>query len=164
MSSRIELICGLVWLVWEAMTRPTKHKGDTMNWLNASDISETGSSAEAAGLGFIQKWGLIGEIVLGAWDAVDPLRCLYAADEYLGYAKRFLEAATQAAVSIADEWTDFPGFVEELVRRAFSPSQVVPNTKLGRPFAREEDIQAIARSITEQVEALGGMDRLLPKS
>jgi len=135
-----------------------------MNWLSTSNISDTGDMAEAAVSCFIQEWGTIGEVVLAAWNEVDPFHCLFASDEYLGYAKRFLEAATQAAVSIADEWTDFPGFVEELVRRAFSPSQVVPNTKLGRPFAREEDIQAIARSITEQVEALGGMDRLLPKS
>lgn len=135
-----------------------------MSWLNASDISETGSEAEASVLGFIQEWGLIGEIVLGAWDHVDPFHCLYAADEYLGYAKVFLEAATHAGINIADEWTDFPGLVEELVRRAFSPTQVVTNTKLGRPFAIVEDIQAIARRITEQVEVLGGMDRLLPKS
>lgn len=131
------------------------------SWLNPANVQATGYDPEAAVSGFIQEHGQIGAIALEAWNAVDPLHCLYAPDEYLGYAKRFVEGAARV---IPSEWSLHPDLVEELVRRSFSPTQVCNHTNLGQPWTTMDDIKAISRFVTEGVEQAGGMEELLPES
>jgi len=134
-----------------------------MSWLNPTDAQPTGYDPEANVLEFIREFGQVGSIALEAWNRTDLFHCLYGCnpDEYLGYAKRFAEAAARVARS---EWSDHPDLVEELVRRSFYPTQIVNHTGLGHPWVTAEDIKSISRLITEEVERLGGMEKLLPKS
>ena len=135
-----------------------QRKGETMNWLAPAKIQPTGDDLEANALGFIQKYGQIGQIALEAWNAVDPLHCFHAPDEYLGYARRFIEGATSVS-PVTSEWST--SLVEELVRRSFRPSQVCIHSGLNAPWATMESIKAISQLIIERVEQLGGMDKLL---
>jgi len=131
------------------------------NWLDPTNVQATGYDPEAKVSEFIQEHGQIGAIALEAWNAVDPLHCLYAPDEYLGYVKRFIEGAAKV---IPSEWSLHLDLVEELVRRSFSPTQVCNHTGLGRPWVTTEGIKAISRLVAEGVEQAGGMEALLPES
>ncbi|PJE50947.1 MAG: hypothetical protein COV29_01565 [Candidatus Yanofskybacteria bacterium CG10_big_fil_rev_8_21_14_0_10_36_16] len=132
-----------------------------MSWINPANAQPTGYNPKARVSGFIQKFGQLGEVALGAWNAVDPLRCCHCPDEYLGYARRFVEGVVRV---IPSEWPNHPDLVEELVRRSFYPTQVVNHTGLGHPWVTAEDIKSIAQHIAGRVEQLGGMEDLLPES
>ena len=135
-------------------------KGGTMSWLNPSNARPSDYNPDARVSEFIEKHGQLGQIALEAWNGVDPLHCLTVPDEYLGYARRFVEGMARV---IPSEWSDHPDLVEELVRRSFHPTQVCKH-KSGHSWVTTEDIKTISRFIIERVEQAGGLEELLPKS
>lgn len=131
-----------------------------MNWLNPQNAHPSDYDPNARVAGFMKEAGQLGQIALEAWNAVDPLRCFYEvnSDEYLGYATRFVELVVRA---IPGKWSEQPDLVEELVRRSFYPSQVCKNVRTDHTWVTMESIKAISLLITEEVERLGGMEKLL---
>lgn len=89
---------------------------------------------------FIQKYGSIGRVVWQAWYDVDPFRCAFAPDEYLGYSKRFLDKLCFVYTGSVPTKPSLRG-VKELVRFSFHPSQIIHG------FASSEDVYEIARRI-----------------
>jgi hypothetical protein len=123
-----------------------------MSWLDPRNIRSPLSNAEATVSAFLEEQGQLGVVVLGAWNAVDPLHCFSMPDEYLGYAERFIELTTG---TIPERWSDYPDLMEELVRRSFHPMQVCFNVRLGQSRVTAESIKSIARLITEGVKRAG---------
>lgn len=134
-----------------------------MSWLDPSNVQPSGYNLDARVSEFVEKHGQLGEIALEAWNRTDPFHCLYDcnSDEYLGYARRFVEAAARI---VPGEWSNHSGLVEELVRRSLFPTQVVNHIGIGGPWATAEHINSISQFITERVDQLGGMEKFLPES
>jgi len=101
----------------------------------------------------IEEHGWVVEAALAAFTSRDPLHCYYGEDcnpdEYLGYAERFVKMLRQMDVSV-DVMRTIDGrsltsldVIREIVRRTFSPSQLV----LG--WIKEADIEGIAVSLVD---------------
>lgn len=104
----------------------------------------------------LEKWGPIGPMVFEAWNEVDPLHCLVAPDEYLGYVERFIEQAARVTARNPGDWSDYPDLVEELVRRSFYSTQVCCRKGDGLPWVTTDSIKAIATLITERMRQYQG--------
>lgn len=97
------------------------------------------------------------QIVLGAWDQNDFCHSVEITyDEYVGYAKRFLDWWNSAAIS-ANELSD--RLVRECVRRSFYA------TTLAEGFATDDDVAQISEYIIEGMRSLGMevVDRPIPR-
>lgn len=97
---------------------------------------------------YLEKYGLLGEKVLLAWNWVNPLHCYYGEycnpDEYTGYCSRFIEQWNKRFIGFGNN----PATLEELeeyVRRSFYTSQVV-----GEKWVSLKDIREIAQTILDQ--------------
>ncbi len=116
-----------------------------MSWLNPSKVQRSDYNPEAKVEAFLQRHGRFATIVLGSFDAVDPLRCGEIPDEYLGYCERFVENLPKAQVASND-----PEALElfvEVVRRTFSANQVAES------WVTRETIILIAEKIRRQMLA-----------
>jgi len=131
----------------------------SMGWLNPENIASTEGRAEAHVSEFLRAFGELGRLALEAWDTVDPLHCAMMPDEYLVYARKFIE---QSAQFILQEWENHPGLGEEIVRRCFAPTQVCYHIGLDESFVSDRDIKAIAEQISRGVAELGGWATLYP--
>jgi len=81
---------------------------------------------------------------LRAFNTIDPLSCFFAPDEYLGYAKRFIEGLKNNEIyfnpGLRNE--SWPRFIAELVRRSFYAVQLAEGI-----WVREGAIEEIAHAI-----------------
>lgn len=123
-----------------------------MNWLKPNGQGPTEEELNTKLEDFFTEYGPLASIALDAWNSVDPFRCFFDinADEYLGYARRFVE---QMQAVFPDDRSE-PALVEELVRRSFAASQVITRA-CGHQFAADDDIQAIAGRIAAGIEQMG---------
>ena len=93
---------------------------------------------------FLDQYGESGKVVLSAYDTIDPLRCGYMPDEYLGYAERYM-VSFQYALALHPEVWNSVELAEELVRRTFYPAQIVQG------FVTLEAIKALAVEIQTNI-------------
>ena len=121
-----------------------------MSWLRPDAAAPTGYDPDKRVAAFVCKHGIVGHIVLEAWNEVDPLRCLYAPDEYIGYAERFMEGLHNAH-RMAPETLARPDNIGQLVRRSFHAGQLRCDPVLGRAWVSHGARRRITRLITEQV-------------
>ncbi len=140
------------------------HKGKTMTSHNPGLPSFSCAYESRISAALLEKWGPIGPIVYEAWNEVDPLHCLVAPDEYLGYVERFLASAASVTARGSCEQSDRLDLVEELVRRCFYISQVCRRKSDGLPWVTAEEISMIATLIEGRVRQLGEKEWLSLKS
>ncbi len=110
-----------------------------MSWFSPKNIPETNYNPDDRVEAFVMKAGLIGAIVLEAFNNIDPLHVIYGdnSDEYLGYAERFMnQLGTKKLKDLTDDE------ILTLVRGSFHPNQI------GK-FVSEEDIQILINNIKE---------------
>ena len=114
-----------------------------MSWLTSRAGPHTYDPRKRVA-GFVSEHGDLAEIVLDAFNTVDPLHCYYGEDinpdEYLGYAMRFIATfkADSSESKVRELFTD-------IVRTSFHAEQV------SRGFVTEEDIASIAELIHSRI-------------
>lgn len=121
-----------------------------MSWLRPEGRPSTMFVPNERVEAFVKDEGLFGAIVLEAFDEADPLRCGIVPDEYLGYAKRFVEALPKAQLT-----SNKPEALElftEVVRRSFSANQIAEN------WVSLESVEAIAKTIYEEMQRHGPLN------
>jgi len=101
---------------------------------------------------FLQDQGVLGSVVLDAFNTIDPLSCYFGSDcnpdEYLGYAKRFIESLKREEMYFNTSRRNraWPQFIRELVSRSFGAVQLAEGV-----WIREGAIEEIASRIQEVV-------------
>lgn len=109
-----------------------------MSWLRPEGIQPSDYDPEDRVSAFFKEYPKTGELVLKAFTEVDPFKIVFGnnPDEYLGYAKRCIQALGDDTLGTIGE--------EELmlrVRNAFHASQIE------QQLVDDEKIQEIARKI-----------------
>jgi hypothetical protein len=131
-----------------------------MCWLNSSNIDDTRLDEETEREERVNalhlKYGDLGMLILSILGSVDPLGV--PIDEYTGYAGRFIDEAGKHIVS---QWKDQAGLVQEIVRRSFYASQVIPNQR-GFVWVTEDQLKKISDSIKDAVGHPDGWEKYFP--
>lgn len=104
---------------------------------------------------FVAKHGELGRLVLEVFNTVNPLRCYYGddcnPDEYLGYAERFITALERESIFLngSRKAEVLSGFVLELFRRCFGPTQIVEG------WVSESAIEMLRSELFRNFELVG---------
>ncbi|HEY4515742.1 MAG TPA: hypothetical protein VJH67_00965 [Candidatus Paceibacterota bacterium] len=115
-------------------------------------IKRTGATSEEVVARFLTEQGRGGDVVLTAFNAIDPLKSMFSADTYVAYARKFCILAKANRESWRD--TNHNELAGVLVSRTFSPEQLCRRFGDENPKIQELDVVAIAGAIVSGVETL----------
>jgi len=102
------------------------------------------------------EWSTILEVARQAWNEVNPFHCNSGEDcnpdEYIGYARRFVEGLRGAYPALSEEPSkNSPFLIEELVRRSFYAGQTCYHPGIERCWATRRDRAKIASLLRERL-------------
>ena len=111
-----------------------------MSWLRPEGVQPSDYDPETRVHDFFQEYPESGERVLKSFTEVDPFQVFFGnnPDEYLGYAKRFMNALEGKDLGALSEQE-----VVGLIRNAFHVSQIEQG------LVQEKNIEDIAKKIRE---------------